>query len=132
MSKKRDKQRTAEVAQPEAVPAETSQLAKTLFWLADEKAFTVGFSPRAAVEATDLFDRICAGENVGMPQSRPMPSIGPRCHELRIRDAAANWRIFYLIDVEAIVILGIHLKKTQATPDQTIDLMKKRIRDAGL
>ena len=26
------------------------------------------------------------GEMLSMPESRPMPSIGPRCYELRIRD----------------------------------------------
>jgi hypothetical protein len=28
-----------------------------------------------------------------MPHSKQMPSIGPHCHELRIVDVAAHWRI---------------------------------------
>ena len=39
-----------------------------------------------------------------MPQSRPMPSIGANCHELRVRDAEQNWRIIYRIDDDAIIL----------------------------
>ena len=60
-----------------------------------------------------------------MPKSRPMPSIGPGCHELRIRDENTNWRIFYFIHTDAIVILGIHAKKTQQTPSRVLDSCKQ-------
>jgi phage-related protein len=42
-----------------------------------------------------------------MPHSRPMPVVGVRCHELRVRDAEANWRIVYRADSDAIVILAV-------------------------
>jgi Gp49-like protein DUF891 len=44
-----------------------------------------------------------------------MPSIGPRCHELRVRDGDVTWRIFYRIDQDAIVILEVLKKKTAKT-----------------
>jgi len=50
-----------------------------------------------------------------------MPSIGPRCHELRIRDRDANWRIVYRNDSDAIVVVEIFAKKTNKTP---VDLVK--------
>jgi len=50
-----------------------------------------------------------------MPQSRPMPSIGARYHELRISDAAKTWRVMYRIDEDAIVILDVFAKKTAQT-----------------
>jgi phage-related protein len=62
-----------------------------------------------------------------MPRSRPMPSIGPRCHELRIRDESVNWRIFYRIDEDAIVVAGIFEKKTPRTPKHIIDLCRRRL-----
>ena len=31
--------------------------------------------------------------SVRVPASRPMPSVGPHCRELRINDSAANWRL---------------------------------------
>ncbi len=47
-----------------------------------------------------------------MPHSRPMPSIGPRCHELRIQDQSKTWRIVYRRDSDAIVIAEVFAKTT--------------------
>jgi phage-related protein len=46
-----------------------------------------------------------------LPHSRPMPTIGARCHELRIIDGAKNWRIIYRIDGDAIVVLECFKRK---------------------
>jgi hypothetical protein len=54
---------------------------------------TPPFAAEARVEAGTLLRRLQEGESLGMPHSRPMPSIGPRCHELRVRDGHHNWRI---------------------------------------
>jgi phage-related protein len=56
-----------------------------------------------------------------------MVSIGKRCHELRIVDEATTWRIMYHIAEDAIVILGVFAKKTQATPKHIIDASKRRL-----
>jgi phage-related protein len=58
-----------------------------------------------------------------------MPSIGPRCHELRINDADATWRIIYRIDADAIIIGEVFSKKTGKTPKAVIDTCKRRFRD---
>lgn len=63
-----------------------------------------------------------------MPNSRPMPSIGPRCH-VRINDATASWRIIYRIDADAIVILEVFSKKSKQTPRSVIDACKRRIKE---
>lgn len=62
-----------------------------------------------------------------MPHSRPMPSIGKRCHELRIRDRDEIFRIIYRIDPDAIVILDVFKKKSKQTPKYVIDQCKARI-----
>lgn len=64
-----------------------------------------------------------------MPQSRPMPVIGSRCHELRIRDARAIWRIIYRIDADAIVLVQVFNKEAAATLRAVIDACKKRLRE---
>lgn len=64
-----------------------------------------------------------------MPVSRPMPSVGPRCHELRITDGDVIWRIFYRIEKDAILVLDVLKKKTQQTPKATIDLCKARLKE---
>ena len=84
-------------------------------------------SSRARVEAGYLLRRLQQGESLSLPQSRPMPGIGPRCHELRIPDADVTWRIFYRIDPDAIVILEVEEKKTRTTPKATIDNCRRRL-----
>lgn len=65
----------------------------------------------------------------GMPVSRPMPPIGPRVHELRIRDDGHNWRIIYRIDSDAILVIAVFAKTTRATPGRLFDQCKKRLKD---
>jgi phage-related protein len=69
------------------------------------------------------------GESLGMPISRPIPSIGPRAHEPRIRDEAHNWRIVYRIDADEILIGAVFAKTTERTPKRITDQCKKRLRD---
>jgi len=101
---------------------------KALVWL-EGKIKSPPFSLEARLEAGYLLRRLQQGETLSMPHSRPMPSIGPRCHELRINDARATWRIIYRIDWDAIVILDIFSKKSRATPKTIIERCKNRIKD---
>jgi phage-related protein len=61
-----------------------------------------------------------------------MPSIGKRCHELRVVDRDATWRIVYRIDGDAVVIVEVFKKKTQTTPTVVIDTCRRRLRDYDL
>jgi phage-related protein len=65
---------------------------KSLVWLHGEVK-SPPFSAEARVEAGVLLRRLQRGERLSLPQSRPMPSVGPRCHELRIPDAEVTWRV---------------------------------------
>ena len=62
-----------------------------------------------------------------MPQSRPMPSIGPRCHELRVRDKDQNWRIIYRVDPDAIIIAEVFPKTTRQIPKVVINTCRDRL-----
>jgi len=77
-----------------------------------------------------LLRRLQRGEILRMPQSRPMPTIGKRIHELRINDPVPNktWRIVYRKDSDAIVIGEIFAKKTQQTPKSVIGNCQRRFR----
>ena len=57
-----------------------------------------------------------------------MPSIGTRCHELRINDEDSTWRIIYRVYPDAVLILEIFSKKTNKTPKDIIEFCKKRIK----
>jgi len=56
-----------------------------------------------------------------------MPSIGARCHELRINDQDVTWRIIYRIDQDAIIILEVFAKKTGQTTKRVIEICNKRL-----
>jgi phage-related protein len=100
---------------------------KPIVWLHGEVK-TPPFSKNARLEAGFLLRRLQSGEKIGLPFSRPMPTIGFRCHELRINDENKIWRIIYRIDSDAIIILEIFQKLTQQTSKQIIDTCKRRLR----
>jgi phage-related protein len=89
---------------------------------------TPPFSAAARVESGALLRRLQRGEKLTLPHSRPMPTIGKACHELRVRDEKANWRIVYYLDVDAVVILDVFAKSTQRTPKTVIDTCKARLK----
>jgi phage-related protein len=97
-----------------------SEADKPLVWLHGEVK-TPPFSKEARVEAGVLLRRLQRGETLSLPVSRPMPTIGRRCHELRIQDAQVTWRIVYRLDSDAIVILEVFVKKTSATPKMIVE-----------
>ncbi|MDO9128773.1 MAG: type II toxin-antitoxin system RelE/ParE family toxin [Anaerolineales bacterium] len=100
---------------------------KPLVWYHGEVK-TPPFTQSARLEAGLLLRRLQQGENLGMPHSRPMPSIGPRCHELRIRDQNKNWRIIHRVDEDAIVIVEVYPKTTRQTPEEVIEICRKRLK----
>ncbi len=99
---------------------------KPLAWLQSELK-TPPFSQAARIEAGSLLRRLQRGESLGMPHSKPMPTIGARCHELRVTDERKKWRIVYRIDEDTIVILHVFEKKTRKTPKSVIDRCKERL-----
>lgn len=99
---------------------------KPLIWLRGEVK-TPPFSQEARIEAGFLLRRLQQGDNLELPHSRPMPSVGAHCHELRIRDVDRSWRIIYRIDTDAILILEVFDKTTRTTPTQVIENCKKRL-----
>jgi len=103
-----------------------SRRGKPLAWLRGEIK-TPPFSREARVEAGVLLRRLQMGETLAMPHSRPMRAIGRHCHELRIRDDRANWRIIYRVDPDAIVILDVFAKTTRKTPDRVIADCRRRL-----
>lgn len=103
-----------------------SQNDKPLVWLRGEVK-TPPFSAEARMEAGMLLRRLQRGERLRMPHSRPMPTIGRRCHELRIVDANATWRIVYRLDADAVIIADVFQKQTQQTPVQVIQDCRRRL-----
>ena len=82
---------------------------KPLAWVHGEIK-TPPFSKEARIEAGVLLRRIQQGESLALPYSRPMASIGKRCHELRVTDKEHEWR-----------------KKTKKTPRNVIERCQRRL-----
>ncbi len=98
-----------------------------LVWLKSEVR-TPPFSEEARIKAGLLLRRLQRGETLSLPQSRPMPGIGKRCHELRIPDGKRTWRIIYRIDSDAIIVVEVFDKKSRTTPKQAITNAQRRLR----
>ncbi len=101
---------------------------KPVAWLHGEVKIPP-FSPCGRIEAGELLVRLQCGETLGMPHSRPMPDIGARCHELRIKDDRTEWRIIYRLDADAVLVLEVFTKKTRATPKDVIQKCRRRLRE---
>ncbi len=108
-------------------PQDNKSQDKPLVWLSGQVK-TPPFSSEARIEAGYLLRLLQKGESLSLPQSRPMPSIGSRCHELRINDEDKTWRIIYRIDEDAIVVVDVFVKKTNKTPDSVIKRCQKRFK----
>lgn|SRR6185437_15301027 len=79
------------------------------------------------VEAGMLLRRLQEGDRLGMPHSRPMPGVGPRCHELRVVDAGKTWRIVCRLDPDAVVMADVFQKTTQQTSVRVIQDCRRRL-----
>ena len=100
---------------------------KPLVWMHGEIT-TPPFSENARIEAGYLLRQLQKGMSLTLPQSRPMPSIGASCHELRINDENITWRIIYKIYTDIILILEVFEKQTNTTPKSIFNICKQRIK----
>jgi phage-related protein len=99
---------------------------KPLVWLEGEVK-TPPLSDAARIEAGFLLRRLQRGELLGLPASRPMPTIGNGCHELRIHDGEASWRLMYHLADDAVVVLDVFAKKTETTPRGVLEACRQRL-----
>jgi phage-related protein len=90
--------------------------------------FTVPpFTEAGQDEAGMLLRHLQEGLPLGPPQAKPLPAVGQKCGELRVRDAGHNWRIVYHIDDEAIVILDVFAKTSPQSQTQSIERCQTRL-----
>jgi phage-related protein len=67
---------------------------------------------------------------LGMPQSRPMPSVAPGVEELRVRDRSGVYRAFYYVrSARGVLVVHAFMKKTQAISRQDIEVGRRRLRE---
>jgi phage-related protein len=67
---------------------------------------------------------------LSMPLSRPMPSIGPGAHELRLRERSGVYRVVYvLLSKGSVVLLHAFKKTTEATSHRSIETARARLKE---
>ena len=101
---------------------------KTLIILSGEIK-TPPVSQESRREIGFLIRKLQMGLRLEMPHSRPMPSIGRRCYEMRVNDAGQTWRVIYRTDPDAVLVVAMFSKKTSQTPKQVIDQAKRLLRE---
>jgi phage-related protein len=76
-----------------------------------------------------IFD-LQKGATLGMPLSRPMPSIASGVEELRVRDRSGNYRtLCYTRSPRGVLVIHAFIKKTQTTSEHDVDLGRQRLRE---
>jgi phage-related protein len=101
---------------------------KPLVWLHGEIK-TPPFTHNGRQEAGMLLRFLQEGEQPSMPQSEPLPSLGPRCGALRVRDAVHSWRIVYRIDNDVVLVVEVYAKKTRKIPKEVIARCQQRLKE---
>jgi phage-related protein len=89
------------------------------------------------LEKTDVFTRtkiaehlalVARGESIGLPASRPMPSVAHGAHELRVKSTAGQYRVFYFTELQdAVLLFHAFKKKTEQTPKIEIETGQRRL-----
>ena len=70
------------------------------------------------------------GETLSMPLSRPMTSVAPGAAELRIRDRAGIYRVFYYIKSRrGVLVFHAFVKKDRATPLPELNIGRSRLKE---
>ena len=74
--------------------------------------------------------RLQMGEQLAMPNSRPMPGIAAGVAELRVAGEDGTFRAFYYVaSKQGVLVFHALVKKTRRTPPLEIELARKRLKE---
>jgi phage-related protein len=87
------------------------------------------FPDELRMDLADALARLDEGETLAMPLSRPMPILGPRAHELRLRGPSGTYRVVYMLHAGArVYVVHAFKKTTRATAKRDLDIARRRMR----
>lgn len=102
---------------------------KLLVWAKGAEAISSPPMPvQARVDAGYLLRLVQRGHSLSSPVSEPRTDIGPGCHELRLTAEKTEWRVFYHVSPDVVLVLGVFPKKTQKTPQRWEQTCRSRLR----
>ena len=74
--------------------------------------------------------RLQMGEQLGMPNARPMPEVAAGVSELRVKGEDGSFRAFYFIaSSRGVLVFHAFVKRTRRTPPLEIELARKRLKE---
>jgi phage-related protein len=74
--------------------------------------------------------RLQMGEQLGMPNSRPMPGVAAGVSELRVKAEDGSFRAFYYAaSLRGVLVFHAFVKKTRRTPPLEIELARRRLKE---
>ena len=93
-------------------------------------AFIRDQSPALKREIGEALRDLQKGISIGLPLSRPMPSVATGAYELRVRSATTTVRVFYFVKLaDTILVFHGFQKKTQKTPSHELALGQRRLQE---
>ena len=93
-------------------------------------SFIRGEEPDVRKQIGEALRDLQKGISLGLPLSRPMPTVASGVHELRIRSKTKAIRVFYFVKLaEAIMVFHAFQKKTQKAPTQELALGRQRLNE---
>jgi phage-related protein len=93
-------------------------------------AFIRGEEPDVRKQIGEALRDLQKGISLGLPLSRPMPTMASGTHELRVRSKTTAIRVFYFVKLaEAIVVFHAFQKKTQKTPTHELAIGRQRLNE---
>ena len=70
------------------------------------------------------------GFTLGMPLSRPMPTVAQGVQELRLHHESGQYRVFvYPKAAEGVLVLRAFKKKSAQTPQSELSITRRRLRE---
>lgn len=79
-------------------------------------------------ELGSTLTRLQKGESIGMPDVRPMPSVGRQVSEIRIFESSGSYRAFFALQTKfGILLFHAFQKKSGKTPAREIKTARQRL-----
>lgn len=79
-------------------------------------------------ELGSVLTRLQKGESIGMPDVRPMPSVGRQVSEIRISERSGAYRALFAIRTKlGILLFHAFQKKSGKTPGREINVARQRL-----
>ncbi len=79
-------------------------------------------------ELGSVLSRLQKGESIGMPDVRPMPTVGRQVSEIRISERSGSYRALYAVRMKyGILLFHAFQKKSRKTPVGELNTARQRL-----